>query len=360
MKVTREMGTVLTDTSMSSPVYIDVKKDPFVLNGFFEPFIRLPQDVAASTSESVLRISKMTPGGRVRFRTDSDYIVVHADIDYEEYNVKCPMLASSGFDIFFRENGKHFFKGVFAPTQPAGKPYRESRLRFGNEMKDVVVFFPKGSYISNFYIGLREGAELDFPSDYTHKTPVVFYGSSIVHGEGASRPSLNYPAVISRRLDCDFINLGFGGAAKAEKSIMEYIAGLSMSVFVYDYDHNAPDAEYLRKTHYEGYRIFREKQPNTPVIMASKPDYHFENVNPFLTSNIEENEKRRLIIEEDYMRALAEGDKNIFFVDGSKIYPADLRDECTSDGCHPNDIGYSYMASAIGAVVEKALLANGK
>ncbi|MGN1095368.1 MAG: SGNH/GDSL hydrolase family protein [Eubacteriales bacterium] len=355
MIVTKEMGKVLSDTSMSSPVYLDVKKEPFVLNGFCEPFIRVPHDIAAATSESVLRLSKMSAGGRVRFRTNSDYIVVHADIEYEEYNVKNPVLASSGFDIFFRENGKHFFKGVFAPSQEYGKPYRESRLRFGNDMKEVVVFFPRMSHISSMYIGLHEGAEIDFPSEYTYKEPVVFYGSSIVHGEGASRPSTSYPAIISRRIDCDFVNLGFAGAARAEKPIMEYIARLPMSVFVYDYDHNAPDVEYLKKTHYEGYRIFREKQPDTPVIMASKPDYHFENLNPFLTSYVEENEKRRRIIEEDYLRGVSEGDKNLYFVDGSKIYPEELRDECTADGCHPNDMGYSYMATYIGEKVKLAL-----
>ena len=135
---------------------------------------------------------------------------------------------------------------------------------------------------------------------------------------------------------------------------MEYIAGLDMSVFVYDYDHNAPTIEHLRNTHYEGYRIFRSKQPDTPIIMASRPDYWSRNYTlEYYT--VEETEKRRCLIEENYKRALAEGDKNIYFVDGSLMFPEAFRDDCTSDGCHPNDLGYHYMANAFEKILRNLL-----
>ena len=54
MKVTREMGTVLADTTMRSPVYLDVRTTPcFKLYGFWEPFRRIPEEVAKATSEGV-------------------------------------------------------------------------------------------------------------------------------------------------------------------------------------------------------------------------------------------------------------------------------------------------------------------
>ena len=120
-----------------------------------------------------------------------------------------------------------------------------------------------------------------------------------------------------------------------------------MSVFVYDYDYNAPSVEHLEKTHYAGYEIFREKQPKTPVIFASRVDYY--------EGDTAINEKRRKIIFESYCRALATGDRNVYFIDGAKIYPADKRDECTADSCHPNDMGYSYMADAFGAVIKNLI-----
>ena len=354
MIITREMGTALLDTTMSSPVYIDVRKAPMTLHGFSEPFRRVPHDVADATSECVSGLSKVSAGGRVRFRTTSDFVVIHAEVVSADISANSSPNTSTSFDIYFKENGKHCFRGVFLPSQGAGKSYVESRLKFHNdEMKDVIIYFPLNASLSEVYVGLREGSKLESPSAYTHEKPVVFYGSSIVHG-GGSRPSSPYSSVLSRRLDTEFINLGFGGGAKAEKAIMEYIAGLDMSVFVYDYDHNAPTLEHLRDTHYEGYKIFRAKHPTTPVVMASRPDYWSRNYTlDYYTT--EETEKRRHLIEENYRRALAEGDENVYFVDGSKMFPEAFREDCTSDGCHPNDLGYHYMANAFEAVLRKLL-----
>ena len=66
MLITRDMGTVLPDTTMSSPVYFDTTKFPMKLHGCCEPFRRVPKDVAEATSECVSRLSKVSAGGRVR------------------------------------------------------------------------------------------------------------------------------------------------------------------------------------------------------------------------------------------------------------------------------------------------------
>jgi chemotaxis signal transduction protein len=194
-----------------------------------------------------------------------------------------------------------------------------------------------------------EGASIEEAAPYRVTTPVVYYGSSITQGACASRPGTCYQNIITRRLDCDYVNLGFSGSARAEPEIAEYIAGLTMSLFVYDYDHNAPNPEHLEKTHYAGYKRFREKQPTTPIIMASKPDWDL--VNDF--SDPETNEKRMKIIENTYLRAKAEGDENVYFINGfTDFYPEDLRGDCTVDGCHPNDLGYHYMAKAFAKIIK--------
>ncbi|MBR7161243.1 MAG: hypothetical protein IKD07_02385 [Clostridia bacterium] len=354
MIVTREMGTRLPDTTMSSPVYVDAKKEPISLHGFCEPYRRVPADVAKATGEGLARLSAMSPGGRIRFRTDSDFIVVHAELNEADISPNGSLAACSSFDVYLKENGKQVFRGVYLPSQGPGKTYVESRLKFYNrEMKDVTLYGPLNASLKEVYVGLREGSELLPASPYTYEKQIVFYGSSIVHG-GGLRPSSPYTSVVSRRLDSEYINLGFGGNAKAEKAIMEYMAGLDMSVFVYDYDHNAPTLEYLRDTHYAGYRTIRDQNPNLPIVMASRPDYWTRNYT-LEYYGVEENEKRRRLIEDNYKRALAEGDRNVYFVDGSKMYPEELRHECTSDGCHPNDLGYYFMANAFEAVLRPIL-----
>jgi lysophospholipase L1-like esterase len=70
---------------------------------------------------------------------------------------------------------------------------------------------------------------------------------------------------------------------------------------------------------------------------------------------VRENEKRRQIIKESYYRALAEGDRNVYFVDGSKMFPEYCREDCTVDGCHPTELGYHFMANAFGEVIAELL-----
>ena len=351
MKVTREMGTVLADTTMRSPVYIDTRNAPFKLYGFYEPFRRIPESVALATSETVTRLHTMGPGARVRFRTNSDIIVIHADLSDDGATGSMPILATNSFEMYFVEDGKHKFMGSFVPSQGPGKNYVECRLKATPEMHDVILYFPINSSVKNFYVGLREGADLEEGGSYTYETPVLFYGSSIVHGIGAGRPGMNYPCQISRMLDTNIYNLGFGGGAKGEDAIIDFIAEQNMSVFVYDYDHNAPNPEHLEKTHYAGYKRFRAKQPTTPIIMASKPDYYLETAD----YSIEDSEKRLRIIEQTYLRAKAEGDENVYFIEGKSFYPDEIRGDCTSDGCHPNDLGYHYMAEAFANIIKKLL-----
>ena len=61
------------------------------------------------------------------------------------------------------------------------------------------------------------------------------------------------------------------------------------------------------------------------------------------------------MILESYHKAIAAGDKNVYFIDGESLFEGEFYESCTSDGCHPNDIGFYRMAKKIGAVVAQAL-----
>ena len=118
-----------------------------------------------------------------------------------------------------------------------------------------------------------------------------------------------------------------------------------MSVFVYDYDHNAPNPDHLQKTHEPFFLRFREKQPNTPVIMMTRPK----------TAYTDDEKRRRDIVRKTYDNAVNRGDKNVYFLDGETFYGDVDRDLCTVDGIHPNDLGFYRMALAIEPLLKKLL-----
>lgn len=99
-----------------------------------------------------------------------------------------------------------------------------------------------------------------------------------------------------------------------EIAMAEYLAGLNASVFVMDYDHNAPDAAYLKETHERLYRIYRSKNPAVPIIMVSRPDF----------ASDPHSAGRREVIRHTYESARKRGDENVYFVDGSSCF-GDMR-----------------------------------
>ena len=56
-----------------------------------------------------------------------------------------------------------------------------------------------------------------------------------------------------------------------------------------------------------------------------------------------------------YDKAVAEGDENVYFIDGQTVFPAYGGDSCTVDGCHPNDLGFYAMAKVFGEVIRKVI-----
>ncbi len=326
----------------------DPRKEPFVLYGvYFEDglYRRMPMNVAKTVSEGVSELSIHTAGGRVCFATDSECVA----ISYRRPSLwRMPHMAlagSAGFDLYTRLDGKLVYYGTFMPDPKNGEGY-DSIVKFPDrKMREFMIHFPLYCGVKSLEIGVQNDAKLEKWNGYKREKPVVFYGSSITQGASATIPSGDYANRLSRRFDTNFINLGFSGNAKGEQAMMDYLASLDMSVFVYDYDHNAPNADHLRATHYKGYRTVRDAHPDLPIIMCTSTAY----------GNLRDGSfpERRDVIAASYERALAEGDKNVYFVDGKKVYATFYADGCTVDGSHPTDYGFQRMADAVGAELAK-------
>jgi len=304
---------------------------------------RVPRDVAERTNSGVLTLCTNTAGGRVVFRTDSGRVAIIAKYGEAVYHGShFPLTGSVGLDLY---EGRKFLGGFVPPYDMPNKAY-ESVVAIPGERveRELTINLPLYSDLTELYIGLDEDATLLAASPYKYEKPVVYYGSSITQGGCASRPGSAYQAHLTRWLDTDHINLGFSGSAKGEDSIVDYMASLDMSVFVSDYDHNAPTVEHLDKTHLLLYRKIRAAHPDIPIIFVTRP-------NGILT---EDRLKRKAVIKKTYDTALAEGDKNVYFLDMAEAMPFE-GDEGTVEGSHPTDLGFYFMAKALYPILKEAL-----
>lgn len=134
----------------------------------------------------------------------------------------------------------------------------------------------------------------------------------------------------------------------------DYIANQAMSVFVYDYDHNAPTADYLMQTHEAFFLRIREKNPELPIIMASRTD------SPRTPTIADDTLRRREVVLRTFENAQKRGDQNVLFLDGMVMFDlcgslGAAADSCTVDGIHPNDLGFACMAKVFGEAIGKMI-----
>ena len=327
--------------SVTDCIFHDVTDAPFRLYGLCghekgSAFRRVPEVIAQASGEKISRLSTRTAGGRVRFTTNSEYIAIQCEMPSVTHFSHMSLLGTSGFDMYVTQNGISTFAKSFVPPYNMTDGYA-SIHHFGTRaLREITIYFPSYNNVDALYIGLEATAEIGSHREYTHQKPLVFYGSSITQGACASRSGNAYPALISQRLDWDYINLGFSGTPMGADAMVNYISGLSMGAFIYDFDYKAQSIEYLENTHASVFRRIRQAQPELPVIIVSAADA------PVLT----DIEAYRQVAYRTYLQALSEGDKYVQFIDGSLLY-AGAEDVCRVDLVHPSDLGVFRTAEAI-------------
>lgn len=336
-------------------VYRNAFRPPFEVNGFpwsdtgNGKLYRLPESLnAKEVRKGTLSLAHCTSGGTIRFATDSPVIVVRGFIFKGREMGHMARIGSAGLDLAVNCGTPE--EELFRPMLPSreavdGKaPFRMVVRPGEGKMREYTLFLPLYSGIKSLEIGLAPDAKVVPPKPHKVKLPVCFYGSSITQGGCASRPANNYTTMLCREVDAPQVNLGFSGKAHGEPAMAKIIASLKLSAFVMDYDYNAKTPEYLQKTHEPFFRIIREAQPELPIIIVSGP-----------RPRSADAAKRRDIIKATYDRAVAAGDKHVYFVDGLSFFDEVPHKYATTDNTHPNDLGFLLMFRKILPTLKKAL-----
>lgn len=350
------------DTTFVAPEDIEwfsIEEFPFSIHGVSYSkeeglYRRLPKSIAEATNDGVAHLSKNTAGGRVRFATNSSYIAVRVEEPFENPFSHMTVAGKCGVSLFtdkkfagtiipsYEEitnvnNGKIVFDGIKYPYEMAENIYQ------------VEIFMPLYSAVNSMYIGLKRGSILQAPKIYKHTKPILFYGSSITQGGCASKPADDYVNRLCRMLDTEILNLGFSGSALAEQVMADYLASQNPSVFVLDYDHNAPNAEHLQKTHFALYETVRQAKPSTPIVMMTMPTIEGYEVKPWYKSRREE-------ILKSFAKAKERGDENVYLIDCYGCFGVLECGECgTVDDTHPDSLGFLRMAERVYPLLNKLL-----
>ena len=330
-------------------LYLDVLEKPIALEGL--PFLnedgrrsRLPRKTAALMAKKPFGPAMQTAGGMVRFRTDSQEIGVRVKVD--EYYVGWNKQLAAGFDLFGGCTPDIRFLGRCCMENPVEEYEFTWKVKL-NGMRDYSICLPVFCSFFKIEVGIAEDSRLEAPTPHRHRKPIAFYGSSITNCGSAGRPGMLYPTIIGRMLDIETINIGFGGGCLGETCVADQIAKLDISLLVLEYDHNAPSPEFLRKTHEPFFKYLRNLRPDLPVLMLTMPYADFSS---------EKIQERRAIIARTWLNAFEAGDRNVEFLDGETFFAGSgLRENCSSDCDHQNDLGEQMMAESIADRLKRML-----
>lgn len=306
---------------------------------------RLPGRAEPRVPEIVWNLSRNSSSLYSRFRTDSKTIRARWRIDGENLALShMPATAVSGLDLYGESDpGTLRWVGVGHPTN-LGVNQAIVAEDLDGETRQYTVYFPLFNNLENIQIGVDTDATFEAVAPDT-TAPVVYYGTSIIHGASASRPGMALPAQLGRRLGYPVIGLGFSGNGKMEVEIAEHLGEIDAAIFVIDCLPNM-DHELVRERTIPFVNALRSQRPETPILLVE--DRTFTNAWA-IPARQELHRLKRHEYRSAFESLIKTGDSNLHYLDHTGLLGDD--DESTVDSSHPTDLGFHRMVNVLEPVI---------
>jgi lysophospholipase L1-like esterase len=271
------------------------------------------------------------PAARVRFRTDATMITASF---------------TTGTLATTQGTGVILVDGVRAGTFDAsvsGSMLEVDVPIPGAGYRDIELLLPYSQDVR--FTGLLVNGEAGFQSP-TVRSPIryVAYGDSITQGFWSSDAYSNYSSLVGKQNDWEVVNMGFGsrglkdsGSGGADGAVVASLGADVISVMMGANDAAAQVSANTYRALMEAFvaRI-REVDGTVPIYLIS----------PLYTSNAAI--QPRLLEYRNQITGLVNDspDSNLHWIDGLSLgIDATNVGSLTSDGIHPNDTGFSLLAS---------------
>ncbi len=299
---------------------------------------RLPRGATAILPEGVKQQSRFPSGAYLRLSSDTSEL---------RLRVSCtPVENAPGLDVYV--DGRFW---TTAPLSAGGEVVCFDSA--DRQQKDITLYLPLRHEVRITEYGVDGAAECENPTPRTRDLPLVLYGSSVAQGIGCARSGMSYVSILGRSLDVDTINLGFGGAGKAEPDVVTLVNQVDACCYLLDLgkSYGLQSAEAFTTM----LSALREAHPRTPIVCAT----------PIFSSRESHSEEyahlsrhTRDIVRESVAEHLQDGNSLISVVEGETLLGPDDSDGLSRDGVHPNDLGHARITERLQPVISNALEAT--
>ena len=307
---------------------------------------RLPARARGRVPDVVWDLSTHSSSLLIRFRTDARRIAARWTVSLPELGRwHMGPAAASGLDLYGRDpNGVLRWLGT---PQPTTYPTNDTTVVEGLDGVDreYVLYLPLFNVVENLEIGVEPDSryEIVAPSD---EQPIVYYGTSIIHGAAAARPGMAVPAQLGRRLGRSVIGLGFSGNGKMELELARLIAEIDAALYVVDCLPNM-DAALVAERALPFVTELRSRRPRVPVLLVEDRTF----ANAWARPAMQEHHRRsRTALAAAYRAA---DDPGVHYLAGATLLGEDGED--TVDGSHPTDLGFHRMTDVLAPAISELL-----
>jgi hypothetical protein len=309
---------------------------------------RLPAKAESTVRDKVWELSRHSSGMSCRFTTDAPEIQVRYTLLLSNLErPHMPATGVSGADLYtLMEDGRWRWIGTAQPTNQ--RVFTTIIKGMTPARRTYQINLPLYNGLDSLEIGVTRGAAFE-PIAPRKEKPVVFYGTSIMHGACASRPGMAIPAILGRRLNIPVINLGFSGNGRMEMEVGKLLAELDAEIYVLDCLPNISPEETTQRTE-PLVRFLREAKPATPILLVEDRVFPSAVVLP---DRMKGHNERHKNLREAYDRLTASGVQDLYYLEGNELLGSD--GDATVDGSHPSDLGMVRYADAYEKILRQIL-----
>ena len=302
-------------------------------------FDRLPAKAEGFVRDQVWNLSRDSAGMCFRFVSDSPNIYVRYELSRESLSMThMAATGHSGVDLYAQDGmGIDRWVAVVRPGKQKMDTTLAKDLAPGS--RRYTLYLPLRNGVESLEIGVVRGQSFTALSPRNEK-PIVFYGTSIMHGACASRPGMAFPSILGRRLRRPIINLGFAGNGRMEIEVGSLLVELNPCIFVIDCLPNMNESTVSQRA-VPLVKKIRETHEKTPILLVE--DRSFTSTR-FFPARKQRHQKNRIALKNAFKELQNLGIKNIFYLDGDNLLGQD--GEAATDGSHPSDLGMVRYADA--------------
>jgi hypothetical protein len=311
-------------------------------------FDRFPAAAEGKVTAAVWRLSRDSAGMMVRFKTDATVLWANYTLRNERLaGANMTAIGASGIDLYARDDtGKWRWAGVTRPDNKIVRQQIVAGLKPG--FREYAAYLPLYNGVDQLSIGVPPDAKFEPLAPRTEK-PMVFYGTSITHGASASRPGMVHTAILGRRFDRPFVNLGFSGNGRMDAAVGELLVKIDAAVYVIDCLPNMAASD-VREKCIPLVKQLRAARPNVPIVLVEDR----RNTNSWiLPARDRHHSENHTALRESFATLQKDGFKDLHYIAGDDLLGDDA--EAATDGSHPSDLGFVRQADLFEPVLRATL-----